>query len=157
MSDIERLTSLVQTINDRDLIWTAYSSLYDALDSNDVKWFVDCFTDEGSIYTGGRGTSTGTAALAQYIPNTSAGRPCHHFVNFRILTQDHERASATSRYVLIAADSGELYARGHTDDKLRRCPDGAWRFESARFVFDWVSERYASLGRGALEPKSPKK
>jgi len=61
------IKALVERVEARQQIWIAYSTLYDALDSNDVNWFVDCFTSGGSIYTGGRGTFTGRDAWPLHV------------------------------------------------------------------------------------------
>lgn len=137
----------ISAATNRQMIWDVYSRLFSSLDQNQIDEFAACFTADGEIHVQGRGTSRGVSELRDYIPATAAGRPCHHFVNFRVSALNTSSAKACAWFTLVSADTGELYARGHTDDTLVADSDGAWQFVTARFLFDWTSDSYRRLGR----------
>jgi hypothetical protein len=107
-----------------------------AIDSGDGPAWAATFTPDG-VFETARGSTVGTAALAQFAESFAARMPgTRHWNNNHIIEGDGDEA--THRCYLQLLRTGEqagIVSTARYEDRLRRV-DGAWRFVHRTVVPD---------------------
>lgn len=137
-----------------------------AIDSGDIKAWVDCFTEDGA-FESPFGTFKGSTALHQYISERTAERrskqiQLRHLLTNIIIDIQGNRAKAKCYLLLLLVmpEGVQLLTTGVYNDELRKM-GGAWRFSHRKVEFDtqtWASQVFPSsyLKRSELEQKIKK-
>jgi ketosteroid isomerase-like protein len=145
-ADLEELERRLRALEDeRAILQTLYAYAH-AIDYGDEALFLDCWADDAVLEWPWREPMAGHEALiAAFRAHTHAPDVYHkHFmVEPRIEIQGDEATSQCLYSRLDRDDDGEPYVRsfGRYIDRLRRCPDGRWRFTSRRAENEAVVRR----------------
>jgi SnoaL-like domain len=126
---------------EREIVRTLYQYAH-TLDYGPEAEFLDCFVEEGSWERtrarrpGDVARFDGLEGLTRFFNDPHRGRAPEvyfkHLVAEPRIAFDGEEADVLSYYVRIQEhpDGPYVFAFGRYRDRLRRCPDGRWRFVS---------------------------
>ncbi|MDW3221170.1 MAG: nuclear transport factor 2 family protein [Acidimicrobiales bacterium] len=124
------------TADDLVHIRALYDRYSHGIDTGDGEMFAGCFTEDGSLDTGG-GPMVGHDAIAAFGTETHAGLPAlRHQANNIVVDVDGDTATAAafmSAYLVEPAFS--VIVTGRYADEFRRTADG-WRISSRVFTAD---------------------
>jgi ketosteroid isomerase-like protein len=136
-ADLEELERRLYALEDeRAILHTLYAYAH-SIDYGDEALFLDCWAEDAVLEWPWREPMAGHEALtAAFRAHTHAPDVYHkHFmVEPRIEIRGDEATSQCLYSRLDRDDDGEPYVRsfGRYVDRLRRCPDGRWRFTFRR-------------------------
>jgi ketosteroid isomerase-like protein len=103
-----------------------------ALDYGDTEQFLDCFTSDGSWEAPRLGHFEGHDRLAHFFAwHTHAPEKYHkHLLIEPRIEVSGDDAAVVSYWVRLDTEEAgpHVTSFGRYRDRLRRCPDGAWRF-----------------------------
>lgn len=120
---------------------------------DDGRWddLVDLFTENGCFI--GLSTATGHQQLRTFFPGLQDGplKAWWHFSSNETIDLDGDEATGETwlDQPCVVDDEAHM-AAGRYSDRMRRCPDGRWRFEARKVTFffwspvdsGWAPGRY---------------
>lgn len=135
---VEDLTARVRRLEDLHEIGQLRARYCQYLDDGRWDELVDLFTPDGSFV--GLSSVTGSDALRSFFAGLQQGRlkAWWHFSSNETTDLDGDVATGeTWLHQPCVIDEEAHVAAGRYIDRMRRCPDGAWRFEQreVRFFF----------------------
>jgi hypothetical protein len=135
----------VQHALDHLSILNRYAAYTYAVDSGNVKDFLDCFTPDATMDISSFHVAWRSAreAFRQFTDEHGIIRGAENlgksvgFVRFHHLTAnvlvraiEADRAQGAAYFIVFTADQGRIEHYGRYEDELVRCSDGQWRFSS---------------------------
>jgi ketosteroid isomerase-like protein len=145
-ADVRALAARVQVLEDeREILRTMYAYAH-SIDYGDEALFVDCWADEAQLEWPWKDPIVGKEALTQTFRQHTHAPDVYHkhlMVEPRIDLHGDE-ADVVSLYSRFDRDErNEPYVRsfGRYIDRLKRCPDGRWRFTARRAENEAVVQR----------------
>jgi len=133
----------LRRLEDREAIRDLLTDYGRALDRRDTQAYSELFATDGE-WSGGLGSGQTPAGIKQMLDDAFARmtpgvyRNPHHLLGNFAIDLDGDRATATSRWVWIAAGpdgAPQLMRAGRYDDDLVR-EEGRWKFRRRRAVTD---------------------
>jgi 3-phenylpropionate/cinnamic acid dioxygenase small subunit len=135
---------LLRLLKDERAILRTMHRYAHTLDYGDHDGFVDCFT-ENAVYESSRtGVLAGGAAeLRDFASRYNHAPKAYnkHVMVDPLIEVDGDSATARSYYLFIQnRESGPAITHyGSYEDRLARCPDGAWRITYRRLVNEAIA------------------
>jgi hypothetical protein len=131
--DLEKRVQRLEDLHEIGQLRARYCQYLD-----DGRWddLIELFTEEGSFV--GLSTATGREPLRNFFAGLRDGplKAWWHFSSNETIDLDGDRATGeTWLDQPCVVDDEPHIAAGRYTDRMRRCPDGHWRFEERKVTF----------------------